>query len=728
VTNRLSIPIAFALAGAMALFCLALTTGTAEAAERGVTAGLQVGASAVDVTPTQFPVIVNGMFEERMADRAVDPLFARAFVLDDGTERIAIVVVDSCMLPRELIDDAKERAAKLTGIAVDHTLVSATHTHSAPSAMGCLGSRADPQYPAFLVPQIVRAIQLADERKQPARIGWTKVRAPELTFCRRYIRRPDRLIVDPFGQPTARAHMNPGFLSPDVIGPSGPVDDELSVVAMQSRNGKPLGVLANFSMHYVGSPLLSADYFGRFAEYLGKQIDGSDGATSCIVSMSQGTSGDLISRNQSAPEIKFDYDEYAKRIADVAIRAYRDIKYQDTAPLAMRETKLKLQRRVPDAEKLARSKEIAAKIGDRLPMGWTEVYALEQIYLHEEPERELVLQAVRIGDLGIAAVPNEVYGITGLKIKLQSPLPATFNIELANGSEGYIAPPEQHTLGGYTTWAARTAALEIEAEPKIVEALLKLLEEVSGQPRRPSPKAGGAYAEAVLKSKPLAFWRLDEISGDIARDLSGNKRNARLNGGFARYLTGPEGKGFADEGHTNHVTHLAAGLLRADALTIGDTYTVEFWFWNGLPHDARPITGYLFALGGQNEGKALGDHLGLGGTSVAGGRLFFSDGNPHNPLSPGKMTIAVGRWNHVVLAREGDKFRAHLNGQADPDFAGQTNAPLSGNRSTMFFGGREDNEDSLEGKLSDVAFYDRALSADEVAEHYKAALVSPGSE
>jgi hypothetical protein len=632
------------------------------------------------------------------------------------------------MLPRELIDDAKERAAKLTGIAVDHMLVSATHTHSAPAAMGCLGSRADPQYPAFLVPQIVRAIQLADERKQPARIGWAKVRAPELTFCRRYIRRPDRLIVDPFGQPTARAHMNPGFLSPDVIGPSGPVDDELSVVAMKSRDGKPLGVLANFSMHYVGSPMLSADYFGRFAEYLGKQIDGSDGATSCIVSMSQGTSGDLISRNQSAPETKFDYDEYAKKIADVAIRAYRDIKYQDTAPLAMRETKLKLRRRVPDAEKLAQSKAIAAKIGDRLPKGWQEVYALEQIYLDEEPERELVLQAVRIGDLGIAAIPNEVYGITGLKIKLQSPLPATFNIELANGSEGYIAPPEQHTLGGYTTWAARTAALEVEAEPKIVEALLKLLEQIADRPRRSLPEAGGAYAEAVLKSKPVAFWRLDEISGEVALDASGNNHDANLDGGFARYLPGPEGNGFPDEGRANHVTHLAGGRLRANVAKIRETYTIEFWFWNGLPNDARPITGYLFALGGQNDGRALGDHLGVGGTSVAGGRLFFSDGNPHNTLSPGKMTIAVGRWNHVVLAREGDKFRVHLNGQADPDIAGQTNAPFSASSATMFFGGREDNADSLEGKLADVALYDRALSADEVAGHYKAASVPPGGE
>ena len=33
--------------------------------------------------------------------------------------------------------------------------------------------------------------------------------------------------------------------------------------------------------------------------------------------------------------------------------------------------------------------------------------------------------------------------------------------------------PHQHELGGYTTWPARTAGLEVSAEPKIVEDLAK---------------------------------------------------------------------------------------------------------------------------------------------------------------------------------------------------------------------------------------------------------------
>jgi hypothetical protein len=105
----------------------------------------RAGAAVVDMAPQKFPVRVNGMFTERMADKLVDPLTARALAMDDGTTRLVICVVDSCMVPRDIIDAAKMQAAEATGLSTDRMLVSATHTHSAPSAMGCLGSRADPE-------------------------------------------------------------------------------------------------------------------------------------------------------------------------------------------------------------------------------------------------------------------------------------------------------------------------------------------------------------------------------------------------------------------------------------------------------------------------------------------------------------------------------------------------------------------------------------------------------
>ena len=72
----------------------------------------RAGAYAADISPSKLPVVVNGMFLERTADRVTDPIHARCLVLDDGTTRLAIVVVDSCMMPRELLDRAKEMASE----------------------------------------------------------------------------------------------------------------------------------------------------------------------------------------------------------------------------------------------------------------------------------------------------------------------------------------------------------------------------------------------------------------------------------------------------------------------------------------------------------------------------------------------------------------------------------------------------------------------------------------
>ena len=99
---------------------------------------------------------------------------------------------------------------------------------------------------------------------------------------------------------------------------------------------------------------------------------------------------------------------------------------------------------------------------------------------YRPPTLPITLQAFRIGDLGIGSVPNEVFAETGLAIKKHSPFKATFTIELANGYGGYLPTPEQHTLGGYETWAARSSFLEVDAEPKIRADILALLQRLAG--------------------------------------------------------------------------------------------------------------------------------------------------------------------------------------------------------------------------------------------------------
>ena len=79
-------------------------------------AEFRAGAVALDVSPKQFPVLVNGGMTSRSATGVTDPIYAKALVLANGKTEIAIVVVDSCMMPRPMLDEAKALATKRTGI------------------------------------------------------------------------------------------------------------------------------------------------------------------------------------------------------------------------------------------------------------------------------------------------------------------------------------------------------------------------------------------------------------------------------------------------------------------------------------------------------------------------------------------------------------------------------------------------------------------------------------
>jgi hypothetical protein len=89
------------------------------------------------------------------------------------------------------------------------------------------------------------------------------------------------------------------------------------------------------------------------------------------------------------------------------------------------------------------------------------------------------LQAIRIGDLGIVSTPCETFVEIGLAVKRHSPLKPTFVMLLANGYNGYLPTPEQHALGGYETWRARSSYLAVDAAPKMESALLELLAQVA---------------------------------------------------------------------------------------------------------------------------------------------------------------------------------------------------------------------------------------------------------
>ena len=692
-------------------------------------AELQAGAAMVDITPRQFPVLVNGGITSRSADKAVAPLYARSIVLDNGTERIAIVVVDSCMIGRVILDDAKQLAAQRTKIRPDRMLISATHTHTAPSSMGCLGTELDENYVVYLRDRLAEAIAQAESHLEPVEVGWAVRDAADFTALRRWIIRPDRMTLDPFGNPTMRANMHAGANPDNVTGESGPEDPDLSIIAFKSRKGRPIAVLANFSMHYFsGVEALHPDYFGLFCngfqEYV-TPVDAAkaDASTSdappFVAIMSHGCSGDIWRRDYKVPADATlqspTVTEYTAGLLKIALDAYGSVSYAPATELAMTERRLSMKYRVPDTQRLEWGERIVATLGDKPPQTTEEVYAREQVILHKLQSTEIVVQAIRVGDIAIATTPNETYALTGLKLKLQSPLKQTMVIELANGGDGYIPPPEQHVLGGYNTWAARSAGLEVTAEPRIVEADLEMLEEIAGTSRRPYVQSRGAAAEAIAELKPIAWWRMDEMAAPHAVDSSPNHHDAVYESGVVYFLEGPKSESFCHHSEINRCTHFAGGRMSVRLPELKDEYSISMWLWNGMPNDGRGTAGWLLSRD-SNHGIGLnGDHLGIGGTSTTPGKLIFQHGDGiKDVVFGGKTTIDRWTWNHMVLVRERNKVSVYLNGNPEPEIQRSGISLSPPHLSQFFFGGRSDNADNWEGRLDEIAVFDRALTADEL--------------
>lgn len=451
----------------------------------------RAGAAVADITPQKWPVFLVGSFSRRPATHAWDPLSARALVLDNGSTRVGFVVVDSCFCPRSLFDEARRRAEKITGIKADHLMMSATHTHSAPASKDGIVYEADPEYVEHIIRGIVSALQQATSNLTIAEIGWGTAQVPEEVFNRRWFMNEGGIVANPFGELNDQVRMNPprGKL---LNRPAGPTDPEVCFLSVRTiEDQRPIALLANYSLHYVGGVPgtgVSSDYFGAFANQITQRLfpDGRVDALPPFVGiLSNGTSGDINNINFTNPRPRAKPFEririVASRVADRVHAALGDVDYRSWIPLAMAQSDLTLKVRKPTAAQVARAKRFLAEEDESKLPRRAKAYARWTLMLDEHPGTEdLVLQAVRVGDVGITSIPCEVFVEIGLSLKEKSPLKPAFTIELANGHNRYLPTPRQHDLGGYETWMG-TNMMEKEASNRIEARLLELLKQVAAQ-------------------------------------------------------------------------------------------------------------------------------------------------------------------------------------------------------------------------------------------------------
>ncbi len=394
---------------------------------------LKAGAVCLDITPP-LGTLIPGLFHERRAEVVNDPLKVRSFVLEREGEGIAVVVCDLIGVKRPYLDRAKARIAEAVGLAPERVLICCTHTHTG-------AQTGEDAYTEFLIGRIADAVRLGWEGRQPAEVGWGCEEEDRVVFNRRYRMRDGSV------------RTNPGMGNPEVVEAAGPVDPEVGVLCMQRSGGETIGLLANYSLHYVGGGeherAVSADYFGFFSELI-QRMRGEN----FVAALSNGACGDINNHDvMGGARPKNDRYQHTERVAALvaadALWAWNEMVFVEDAPLgaAMEEVVL-TRREAPSEADLERAREIQQQgkgtMGER-------AFARRNLERIQEVPEEVPtwVQALRVGDLALVTAPGELLVELGLEIKERSPFGQTMVLELANDSIGYLPNRKAFEEGGY---------------------------------------------------------------------------------------------------------------------------------------------------------------------------------------------------------------------------------------------------------------------------------------
>lgn len=417
----------------------------------GVAVGqdLHLGVAETDITPPVGSPLA-GYYDNRIATGVHDPIHAKAMVLSDGTETIAMVACDVVGLPKEITDKARAIASQKTGLPIDHIMVTATHTHTSaviltnptrynlPPKVTKLAR----QYTDLLPGKIAEAIELAKKQLEPVTMMAGVGKEDTLGFSRRYFMKDGSV------------GWNPGKLNPNIVRPAAPVDRGVPVLFFEDpKNEKPIAAYVNFGVHQdtTGGLEFSADYSYTLARVM-KFAKGDDFFTLFTI----GAAGNVNHFDVSRKDPQQGYEEAGRIGAVLAGEALKVI--QAAKPVT--DTKIRVSDEMvriamptyTDAE-IAEATKIQATQGKKSPAPFLDLVKagriLEVNALRGKPV-DVEVQVMTIGDtVAIASFPGEMFAAFGIQLKEDSPFPVTILSELANGEFGYIPNRIAYEEGNY---------------------------------------------------------------------------------------------------------------------------------------------------------------------------------------------------------------------------------------------------------------------------------------
>ena len=430
---------------------------------------MQAGAGQTNITPL-IGTSLAGYFEERKAADVRDEFFARAIVLDDGSTKFAFVICDLIVVTRDTVCAARDIVERTTGIPQEHVLIAATHTHSGPATAGLLGTPCADEYVSALPAKIADSVRRACARMRPVTWGVAHGHVTDMTSNRRFRMRDGSV------------RMGGRLDDPDNLGPTGPIDPDLSVLHLtEVGTGASVALLANFALHYVGSvpaDHASPDYFGAFGEIVQRER-----GESFVAALANGFCADVNSiyhhRPLADPAPADPIADVAEALAAHVLGLIDGIEYRDGGTLRIAREELTIPLREITDDMRAHAK---AALHGRSPHGSADGYSRDEVYARElllldqmAPDVRTEVQAIALDEVGFVGMPGEMFAQYGLDLAARSALAPLFKIELANDYVGYIPTLAGFEDGAYETWFARSSKLVPEAGGMLSEAAARLL-------------------------------------------------------------------------------------------------------------------------------------------------------------------------------------------------------------------------------------------------------------
>ena len=532
---------------------------SADVAEQGPRdappSGLLAGVARADIAPPAGVPQMNWGSQTHVRAVSIDPagMKATALVLSDGSQKVALVDVDAILVAG--LEPAIAAASRRTGIPADRIRLAATHTHAGvmvSPAKGPPGLDLEPlrdmaeRYRLALVDKIAGAVEEADRRLRPAHMHGGRG----------------------IGTININRRVRAKGPAPPAVGrnPDGYVDRDLVVFRIDDANGDTLAVLANFQCHGTvlayENKVISPDWVGMlratveqaFPGALALFFQGAAGNQGPV----EGFTGDLTVAHRLGSILGHQVAAVAKQIETVRREPTFEGFVESTAYQAKqhwrvqgpRDATLRFASSVVEVPRRTYSAGEIAGMRGRCDQARSRLEALDEgadpWVRHQtaararrfgdllqqwsrptgsEP-RQIEVQALRIGDLAMVAMPGEPFAEIGRDVKDRSPFGFTMFCGYSDGIGGdYVPTAEEYAHGRYeverTPYGPEAAGIVVEAAsapaartgPRRRRSITRCTPRCGRGASTRTPGRGTssmpAPGTAAPRRKPWLPWRMD---------------------------------------------------------------------------------------------------------------------------------------------------------------------------------------------------------------------------